>query len=100
VVVRNDDGKQALGTDPDGFDFETVSDFDMLEQGRIVHLKDYNPVKAFMTAREDSEPQYWATDDLVIGKRNRLTMPSANIEGVPERVMYVEISLDTTFPRT
>jgi putative transposase len=60
-----------VGTDPGGSDFEAISDIEIPEQGRMVYLKDYGPVKVFRTVREDGEPQYWATDDLKMDAKRR-----------------------------
>jgi putative transposase len=56
----------------DGSDFRAISDIEIPQQGRIVQLKDYGPVRVFRTVRDgDGEIQYWATDDLKMDAKKR-----------------------------
>mgnify|MGYP001063065821 CR=1 FL=1 len=53
-------------------DFWAVSEIEIPQQGRIVQLKDYGPVRVFRTVREaDGEIRYWATDDLEMDAKKR-----------------------------
>jgi putative transposase len=52
--------------------FEAISEIEIPEQGKVVQLKDYGPVKVFRTVRDsDGEIQYWATDDLKMDAKKR-----------------------------
>jgi DDE superfamily endonuclease len=64
----------ATGPDPALSDFGAISDIvEIPEEGLVVQLKDYGPVKVFRTVRkeEDGEFQYWATDDLEMDSKKR-----------------------------
>lgn len=64
----------AATTDPDGLsaDFKAVSGIEIPQQGRVIRLKDYGPIKVFRTVRDaDGEVQYWATDDLEMNAEKR-----------------------------
>lgn len=54
-----------------GSEFKAISDIKISEQGRVVQLNDYGPVRVFRTVREDGEVQYWATDDLSMDTKKR-----------------------------
>jgi len=60
-------------TDLDGaVNVKAVSGIGIPQQGRVVQLKDYGPVKVFRTVRDgDGEIQYWATDDLKMDAEKR-----------------------------
>jgi putative transposase len=68
-LVRKDEGEQALATEGSGF--KNISDIEIPQQGRVVQLKDYGPIRVFRTVREDCEPQYRATDDLKMDAKRR-----------------------------
>lgn len=55
----------------DDADYRAVSDIEIPQQGRMLQLKDYGPVRVFRTVRDDGEVQYWATDDLEMDAKKR-----------------------------
>ena len=61
----------ATARNPSPEDFRAISDIEIAEEGRVVVLKDYGPVKVFRTTRKEGEVQYWATDDLKMDSRRR-----------------------------
>ena len=63
-------------TDPRGTEFEAISAIEIPEEGRVVQLKDYGPVRVFRTVRADGEVRYWATDDLKMGAKKREELES------------------------
>jgi putative transposase len=69
-LVRKDEGEQALATEGSGF--KNISDIEIPQQGRVVQLKDYGPIRVFRTIRKgDGEVQYWATADLKMNAKKR-----------------------------
>jgi len=55
----------------DESDFRAISGIEIPQQGRVVQLKDYGPVRVFRTVRDDGEVQYWATNDLKMDAKKR-----------------------------
>jgi putative transposase len=52
--------------------FKNISDIEIPQQGRVVQLKDYGPIRVFRTIRKgDGEVQYWATADLKMNAKKR-----------------------------
>jgi len=52
--------------------FKNISDIEIPQQGRVVQLKDYGPIRVFRTVRKgDGEVQYWATADLKMNAKKR-----------------------------
>ena len=49
---------------PDRSGNRSVSDVDIPEEGRIVHLKEYRYDKVFKTVSKHGHGDYWTTDDL------------------------------------
>lgn len=60
-----------VSTDQEETEFKAISGIEIPEEGRVVLLKDYGPVKVFRTVRIDGETQYWATDDLKMDAKKR-----------------------------
>ncbi len=76
--ARMKENRLVCCSDTDGSEFEAISSIEISQQGRIVQLKDYGPVRVFRTIRDtDGEVQYWATDDLKMDAKKRDELESA-----------------------
>jgi putative transposase len=63
-------GNRLVATEGSGF--KNISDIEIPQQGRVVQLKDYGPIRVFRTVRKgDGEVQYWATADLKMNAKKR-----------------------------
>jgi len=56
--------KQNRQVNPDRSGNRAVSQVEIAESGRVVHLKEYGLIKVFKTVATDGDVEYWATNDL------------------------------------
>lgn len=61
---------------PDGKGNVPINQVDTPPEGRLVHLKGYGFVRVFRTVTTDGDVEYWATDDLGMGKATHRELES------------------------
>jgi len=59
---------------PDGKGNVPISEVEIGEEGRVVHLKAFGFVKVFRTVSPNGDAEYWATDDLEMTEAQRASL--------------------------